>query len=127
MANQLQNQRQFFRLETLLDVKFKIPKAAEPDHDILFLNAHQGQIIDLSGGGAVITSKAAAEPGALIKLKISNLGLTSPIEASVIRVENLSDGSYKYAAKFESIGEEDVKKILGFLNQELLKQSRKLQ
>lgn len=126
MTNKSQNQREFFRLPISLGTKFKVLNPGEDDLDILFLNTHNGSIIDLSGGGAVIVSTVFTVPGTLLKVKLSNLGENiSPIESTVVRVDSLPDGHYKTAVKFINIADGDVKIILNYLNQQLLKQSRK--
>lgn len=126
VTNQSQNQRQFFRLSIQMETKFKIIKPGEQDFDMFFLKAHDGLIVDLSGGGAVIVSKVFTAPGTGLKLKMSNLGgQVSPIESAVIRANPLPDGTYQTAVKFVNISEEDVKKILNYLNQQMLKQTRK--
>lgn len=128
MTDQPQNQRQFFRLPISMEIKFKILRPGEEDLDILFLNSHNGMVIDLSGGGAVIESKVFTEPGTLLKIKLSIPGEhVSPFEAAVIRTDHLPAGGYKTAVKFTNITDGDVKKILNYLNQILIRQNRKKQ
>ena len=128
MTDQPQNQRLFFRLPISVETRFKVLKPEEEDLDILFLNSHNGIVVDLSGGGAVIESKVSTEPGTLLRIKLSIPGEhISAFEASVIRADSLPAGGYKSAVKFTHIADGDVKKILNYLNQILIKQNRKKQ
>lgn len=126
VTSQSQNQREFFRLPIQMETKFKILNPGEQDFDIFFLKGHDGLLVDLSGGGAAIVSKVFTAPGTRLRLKLSNLGShLSPVESIVVRADSLPDGKYKTAVKFVNISDDDVKIILNYLNQQLLKQTRK--
>lgn len=102
--------RDYFRLE--LDSIVKIQREKKNGS----AKKREVRMLDISGGGIQIKTKADYDEGDLIKISFKNLlDLSDLVKGEIVRKEKESFDSYKYGVKFIDLNRADREKIIQWI------------
>ncbi|KRQ87040.1 Flagellar brake protein YcgR [Caloramator mitchellensis] len=123
--------REYFRLPITMEIKYSLLPEDKRYFDLrdvpptYYKQMNKGLSVDISGGGIKIISKEKTTPGANVLLLVP-LPQEVMILASVIRIEELDNKTFRLALRFDNIDEKTRDNIIRFIFSKMREQLKLL-
>ncbi|NLW16246.1 MAG: hypothetical protein GX033_01060 [Firmicutes bacterium] len=115
-------QRRHYRLSISLLFSFRVINDLQSHRSFI---THQGQTVDISGGGMQFVSQEDLKYGDRLEIDLpSILGVASGTIGTVLRTADNFDGTYQASVQFENMDRQQEEAIIRFIFQEQVRRRR---